>query len=110
MSVIEIIREADVEEEGDENMKQKFKERSDFVDKDARVSIKKIQMIASTIKCYYGCNHFGERDKIINNRAWSDEFLWYSEKEMWEHVEQFRNAASIRADFVLEFHKDLKKV
>ena len=50
----EIIREAGTEEEEDECIKQKFKERAELVDKDARVNIKKIQMIACVMKCYYG--------------------------------------------------------
>ena len=41
-SVEETTREEDAEEEEDECIKQKFKERADLVDKDARVITNKI--------------------------------------------------------------------
>ena len=81
-----------------------------MVDKDARVNIKKIQMSASAMKFYCGCNHFGEIDNIIKNGVLSDEFPRCIEKEMWEHVVQYINAASTKAEFILELNKDLKKV
>ena len=33
-----------------------------------------------------------------------------SDKETWDHVVQCRNATSMRVHFILELHKDLKKV
>ena len=58
-----MIREEDLEEEKDEHIKQKVKERADLADKDARVNMKKIQMIESTMRylVLYGCNNYGER-------------------------------------------------
>ena len=50
MSVKEIIREIDVEEEEDEHIQQKFKETACLVEKDARVSMNKIQMTVSAMK------------------------------------------------------------
>ena len=50
VSVKEIIREEDVEEEEDEHIQQKFKETACLVEKDARVSMNKIQMTVSAMK------------------------------------------------------------
>ena len=68
-SVKETIRKVDAEEEEDEKIKQKVKERADLFDKNARVSIKKIQMTASAMKFYCGCNNFKERGNKSNNGA-----------------------------------------
>ena len=67
-------------------------------------------MTVSAMKCYHGCNHCGERCKIINKRALPYECPSCSEKETWENVAQCRNEVSMIAEFVLEFNKYLNKV
>ena len=81
-----MIREVDVEEEEDEHSNKKFKERADLVDKDARVSMKRFKVTASTMKYYHRCNHCGERDMKVNNRASLHECPQCRDKEMWEHA------------------------
>ena len=70
-SVKETIREEVSEKEEDECIEQKIKERADLVDKDVRVSTKKIQMEVSVIKYYCG-----ERSKKVSNGESSDECPW----------------------------------
>ena len=97
------------EEEEDEYIKQKFNQIVELVDKDTMLIISKTQITASAIKIYYGLNYCRERDKRDNKGVLSDEFLRCSEKETWHYVVQCRHTASMRAEFVLEFHKYLKK-
>ena len=63
LPVKELIREVDAEEEECNYINSKFKDRAKLVDKMARMNIKKIQLSASAMKCYYGHNRYGERDK-----------------------------------------------
>ena len=67
-------------------------------------------MVAYSIKCYYRCNHCEERDKIINNGVSSNECTRCRENETWEFGVQYRSIVSIREEFILKLHKDLKKV
>ena len=56
--VKKLIKEADAEEEEEKHfIKKKFNERAELVDKKARLNTKKIQIIASVMKHYHGCNH-----------------------------------------------------
>ena len=74
----------------------------------ARKHLKKIPLSASALKCYYGCNHYGKRDKIINAGTTNSECPRCSEVETWEHVVQCRKTVSMRAEFTLALHEDLK--
>ena len=56
----ELMREVNVEEEESDPVK---KDRAKLVDVMVRMKIKKMQLSESAIKFYYGCNHYGERDK-----------------------------------------------
>ena len=47
----EIMKDIDAEDEKDEHVRQKFKERAELVDKEARLIMSKMQMKASSIKC-----------------------------------------------------------
>ena len=67
-------------------------------------------MKESAMKFCCGCNHCGERGKTINDEVSSDKHVRCSEKETWDHVVQCRNTVSMRAEFVLEWCKELKKV
>ena len=70
VSVKEIITEIDVEEEEeDEHFRQNFKKIAVLVEKDTRMNIIKTQITASAMKCYYGHNHYRERDKKVNEGA-----------------------------------------
>ena len=53
-SVKEVTRDTDAEDEKDEHIRQKFKERDELVDKEARLITNKMKMKASAIKCYRG--------------------------------------------------------
>ena len=89
-------------------MNNDFKDKAHLIDKNVRMNIKKIQLSASTMKFYYGCNHYGERKKIINPGNSTDECPMCSETKTWDHVVQCRKIVSVRAEFMLEFHEDLK--
>ena len=57
----------DEKEEETNYIKKPFKDRSHLVDKKARVNIDKTQLIASAMKYYYDCDHYGEKDKTMNS-------------------------------------------
>ena len=63
MQINELIREVDTEKEEGNYVINKFKDRANLIDKKARINIKKIILSESVMKCYYGCNHYGERDR-----------------------------------------------
>ena len=71
--VKELIIEEDAEEEEENQTKKKFNERAELVDKKAILNMNKMELKASAMKCYYGFNRCGERDKNINARAFSDD-------------------------------------
>ena len=110
MSAKDTTRGKDAEEEDDNHIRQKAKERAELVDKDERLSMRKIQMTVLAIKCYCRYNNYGERDMKANDGASSDECPLHRDQEMWQHSVQFTKTTSMRAEFVLELHKDLKKV
>ena len=62
-------------------IKNKFKDRSNLVDKMSRMNVKKIQLSASAMKYYYGCNHYGERDNAMNTGSSIDEYPRCSDVE-----------------------------
>ena len=66
-------------------------------------------MTVLAMKCYYGYNPYGVRDKLINAGTTNSECPRYSEEETWEHVVQCRKTVSMRAEFILDLHADLKK-
>ena len=80
------------------------------MDKMARMDIKKMKLIASAMKCYYGFNHYDERVNTINVVTSTYECTRCSEIETWEHVVQCRSTVSMRAEFILQLHEDLKRV
>ena len=51
-----------------------------------KMSMKKIQLSASAMKYYFRCNHYGERDNVMNVGTSTDDFTRCSEIETWEHV------------------------
>ena len=80
--VAELIWEVYEKEEETNYIKKPFKDRSHLVDKKARVNIDKTQLIASAMKYYYDCDHYGEKDKTMNSGTWTDECQRYSEIEI----------------------------
>ena len=106
----ELIREADSDEEKSDCIMNTFKDKVKSVDKMAKVSIKKTQLTASAMKCYCSCNHYGGREKIINEGTRTDECPRCSESETWEHVVKYRSTVSMIAEFILKCHHDLKRV
>ena len=87
-----------------------FKDRENLLDKMSRMNTKKMQSSASAMKYYYGCNHYGERDKLINAGISIDECPRWSEIKAWEHVVRYRKTVSMRAEFILMLCEDLKKL
>ena len=110
LPVKELVVEVDAEEEDNNYIKNKFNDRAKLADKKTRVIIKKTQLTALDMKCYYGCNHYGEREKTINAGASSDECPRFSEIETLENFAQCRNTVSMRVDFILDFYEYLKRV
>ena len=108
--VKEFTREVDVEEEESDYVISKFKYRANLVDKMTRINIKKIPLLESAMKYYYGCNHYGKRDKVTNVGASTDECPRFNEIETWKHVVQYSKTVSMRAEFILKLHEGLKKV
>ena len=69
-----------------------------------------MQLIASAMKFYYGCNHYGKLDKIINSGTSTDECPRCSDTKIWEHVVQCRSTVIMRSELILQLHEDLKMV
>ena len=110
MPIKELIRTIDTEEEENEYVACKLKELKHLVDVKARQNLTKMQMTESALKCYYGCNPYGVRHKLINAGTTNSECPRCSEEETWEHVVQCKKTVSMRAEFILNLHADLKKV
>ena len=98
------------EEEESDYVISKFKDRANLVEKMERINIKKIPSSESEMKWYYGCNHYGERDKLINVGTSTDECPRCSDIETWEHAVQCSKKVSNIADFIIKLHEDLKKI
>ena len=86
MPIKELIRDIDAEEEEEECATRKFKELKHLVNMKARKYLKKIPLSASALKCYYGCNHYGKRDKMMNTGTTNSECPRCSEVETGEHA------------------------
>ena len=108
LTVKELKREVDAEEE-ESNFIKKFKDRENLVDKMASMNVKKTKLSVSAMKCYYGCNHYGERDTAINAGTSTYECPRCSNIETWECEFQCRKTVSMRAEFILKLCEDLKK-
>ena len=52
---------------------KKLEGKEDLIDWKARKAISKIRTLAAAIKCYYGINHYSQRDHNINNRTATNE-------------------------------------
>lgn len=64
-------------------IEERFGEYSQFVDLNARQSLKGVSI--STIKCSYGYNHHGARCKMMNQYT-SDKCVVCGQIEDWEHI------------------------
>ena len=73
------------------------------------MSINKVKLSASEMKWHYGCNHYSERDKIINTGTSTCESPRCSEIETWEHIVQCSKTVSMRAEFIFKSYEDLKR-
>ena len=58
-----------------------LKDRTNLVDKLARITMKKTQLSASAMTYYCGYNHYDERDKATHECASTDEHPRFSEIE-----------------------------
>ena len=101
MPIKELIRTIDAEEEENECVASKFKELKHLVDVKARRHLTKIPMTASALKCYYGCNQYGVREKLIKAGTTNSECPRCSDEETWEHVVQCRKTVIMRVEFIL---------
>ena len=63
----------------------------------------------STLKCYYGFNHYAARDRIVNHRLVNKECLQYSRKEDWDHIVQCRKTFNLKVDFIINIKAKLIK-
>ena len=62
----EIVRSVDAIEEEDRYIKEKFRDKSNLIDRNVRVDIKGIAKILSAFKYYYEVNAYGELDSARN--------------------------------------------
>jgi len=60
------------------DIKEKFRDKSDLIDKNARVNMKGIAKIPSAFKCFYGVNIYRELDSVRNEGTTIKECLRYS--------------------------------
>ena len=66
-AINEIMWIIDTEYSENEYVKKKHGYKYDFIDKKARNTFKVGRVIISMIKYVYGYNHYGKRDKMIND-------------------------------------------
>ena len=60
------------------------------------------------MKCYYGMNHYGERDRIINSNNKILEYPKYSQTETWEYTIKYSAIVNKRIEFSVKMHGELK--
>ena len=77
---------------------------------EARVNIKGIIKIPSAFKCYYGVNAYGMMDYNRNKENTTVNCLRYSSMETWEYVVQYHKTIEMQLKFIIDLHKDLKKI
>jgi len=68
--------------------KRKLKEQKELVDSKARNCFQIGQVISSILKCAYGFNHYGTRDKEINKGLIDSDRPRCSEDKIWEYIVQ----------------------
>ena len=86
---------------------KKLDRKDDLINQSAREIIRKIPILAATIKCYYRINYYGQRDCKINNRATTYECPRYSQKETLKHVIQYSETKHMKLEFIIELYKEL---
>ena len=59
-------------------IRKKFRDNIDLIDMEARDYFKSGSITPTTIKYYYGFNHYAMRDKTINYGLLNNECPWYS--------------------------------
>jgi hypothetical protein len=107
-STIETIRIIDTVNEEKRYVREKFTDKEDLINSQARENIKQICTTVSVIKCYHSMNHYRIRVKRINNGLIIEEYLRYSQKETWEYVVQYGKSIDIRIKIIMKLYKGLK--
>ena len=81
-SINEMIREVNTVSEERRYLKEKFPGKDDLIDARARIDRPGLKKIVAAMKCYYGMNHFRERDGVINKFKIRTKCPRCNEKEM----------------------------
>ena len=69
-----------------------------------------MQLTALAMKYYYGFDHYGEKDKIINTGTSADESPRHSETETWGYVVQCRSIVRMRVEFIFQLCENIKRL
>jgi len=106
-SIKELIRTCDGRAAEMRYSRCKLNHSYDMVDHDARVTIPKNKVTTSMIKCVYGYNHYGLRNKLINQDSTDDTCPRCSEVETWEHIVTCQKTAQMRKEFITNLAKEM---
>ena len=104
-SVHTFVRSLDEEMNGASMIEEKFGEFAKFIDYEARRVFK--HTTPSTIKCCYGFNHHGVRNKMINKYS-TDKCISCGETEDWTHILRCPSTVELREKWRNKLIKDIK--
>ena len=82
---------------------------NELIDMEARVCFK-AGVTAGMLKCCYGVNQYGNRDKQINPNK-TEEYPRYSREETQSYIVQYNaNLLEVKVDFIIKLYTKLIKV
>ena len=105
-SVHAFIRTMDEQQHGKKMIENKFKEYAPFIDYEARGVFKRAT--PSILKCCYGFNHHGKRDKMLNRYS-SDRCISCGALEDWLHVLRCPSTIKLRDKWLHTIKKELQR-
>ena len=109
-SVNEVIRTIDTMQEEMQYVKEKFPNTYKLINIETRVNILGLIKTLAAMKCYYGINYYGLRDNKINKSHTNVDCPRCSAMESWEYVVMYPKTIALRINFILQLHRELKKI
>ena len=108
-SISVLIREVDTKKRERDYAASKFPEYYEWLDLEARKAFYE-WVRAETLKCVTDYNHYGFRDKKINNNLMDEKCPRCQQRETWDHVILYEAIELMKAEYMQTLRTAIKKV
>ena len=108
--VNETIRWIDSIKAENQYINEKFRDKANFINTEARINIKGLIKTPSAMKCFYEVNIYGILDLVRNKFNSIYDYPWCSAIEIQEYVIQYKKTEEMRPKFIVDLYKELKLI